>query len=187
MIRDVASWLVTGLEVVSAGLAMVIMVSRHTDTTRLRLFWGLVSAVTLAMAVNKQFDMQTGLAREVRHVLSPAQWTELRPIAIPLLVVGLLVVGLTVLGVMVWASSGGAAERVAGAGVATLLAFALLRSVAIGGVSGDQSRFGHSEMLPLEALGATLVIAGAAIRWRTHRARKAPDAARSRRPSSAPM
>lgn len=184
---DVASWLVTVLEVVAAVVAFAIMVSRHAASARLRLFWGSVAAVALVMAVNKQVDLQTWLAREARQVLSPAEWTELRPVAVPLVVTGLFVVGLTVLGLLVWASAGGVAERVAGAGVVALLAFALLRTIAIGQEGVEQGRFGHGEMLPLEALGAVLIIAGAVIRWGMDRARQTREAARPPQASSVPM
>jgi hypothetical protein len=184
---DVASWLVTALEVVAAAVAAATLVSRRGTSAKLRVFWGSVAAVALVMAVNKQVDVQTRLTREARRAFSPAEWAELRPIAVLLVVTGLTVVGLTVLGLLVWASAGGVAERVAGAGVAALLSFALLRTVAIGGAAVEQGRFGHGEMLPLEALGAVLIIAGAVIRWGVDRARQNRDAAHPAQASSVPM
>ena len=167
---DVASWLVTLLEVAAALSASLVVVSRRRTRERLRLFWAAVAVITVVMAVNKQADFQHTLSGRVHAALSAEEWAQLRPAAFALLVALLVIAGIPLLALLVWAGSGSGPELIAGTGVLVLLAFSALRTYGTGLAGGWQSRFGHDELLPLEALGASAVFAGAL--WQLARDRR---------------
>ena len=140
---DLASWIVTLLEasaVVAAGVVPFLLIpKRWRDCS----FWAVVSLVMLVFAVNKQLDGQTS-APDPRAAF-----------------VVLVVLSAGTMAFLTWGSAGLARYKLAVLGVATLIAFALLRAADIIGVVGVDGRFGHGVSLPVEALGAALVLIGA--------------------------
>lgn len=140
---DVASWLVTVLEASAVVAAGVVLVGLHPKHWRDSSFWAVVSLVMLVFAVNKQLDGQTS-APDPRAAFSV-----------------LVVLSVGTMAFLLWGSTWLARYRLAVLGVATLVAFALLRAADIVGSPYVDGRFGHEVSLPVEAVGAALVLIGA--------------------------
>ena len=139
---DLVSWLVTLLEAAGAVAAGFVLVGLSPRRWRDSSFWLVVSLVMVVFAVNKQLDGQTSVP-DPRTAFSV-----------------LLVLSAGVLSYLVWGSAWLARYRLAVLGVATLIAFALLRAADIGGAPYVDGRFGHAVSLPVEAAGAGLVVVG---------------------------
>lgn len=139
---DLASWLVTLLEAAAAVAAGLVLVGLRQRRSRDSSFWLVVSLVMVVFAFNKQLDGQTSLP-DLRTAFSV-----------------LLVLSVGTLSYLFWGSKWLAHYRLAVLGVATLIAFALLRAADIGGAPYVDGRFGHAASLPVEAAGAGLVVVG---------------------------
>lgn len=139
---DLASWLVTLVEA-GAGLAAgVVLLGLTPRRWRDSSFWLVVSLVMLVFAVNKQLDGQTS-APDPRAALTV-----------------LVVLSVGTLAFLLWGSAGLVRYRLAVLGVAVLVAFALLRAADIVASPYVAGRFGHEASLPVEAVGAALVLIG---------------------------
>jgi hypothetical protein len=138
---DLASWLVTALEAVTVVAAGVALVGLRPRRWRDSSFWAVVALVMLVFAANKQLDGQSS-APDPRMALQM-----------------LVVLSVGTLGFLLWGSSGLARYRFAVLGVATLVAFALLRAADIAGIISTVG-LGHVALLPVEAGGAALVLVG---------------------------
>ncbi len=142
---DVASWAVTLLEASAAVAAGLVLFSLCPNPKRWRdySFWAGVSLVMLVFSVNKQLDGQTS-ATDPRSAF-----------------LLLVLVSVGTMAFLAWGSTGLTRYRVAVLGVASMVVFALLRAADIVGVAGIDGRFGHAASLPVEAVGAAIVLIGA--------------------------
>lgn len=154
------SWLVTLVELAATMAAVVLAASLASDR-RARVFWLVLAVVLAGFSLNKQLDAQTYLIELGHQVFAAPAYRGLRASALPITAVGMAAAFLCVMGVLVWGSHRWSRFRLALVGAMVLFVVALLRAADIIDPQAFPGHSGHVVALPVEALGAALVLVSA--------------------------
>lgn len=158
---DPASWGVVLLDVAVGVACLTVMLGRGGSDRRGRVFWLLLAAIAVALGVSRQADPQRVLLPWVGRMLEEQSLDGYRWLAT---VVGAAAVATAAVAVLaaLWWLARPRRFRLALAGTSVLLAFAVLRTAALGNLSlAGRTLPSHSAAVVLEGVGATLVLVAA--------------------------
>ena len=164
---DPVSWAITIVEG-AAALAGVAMLRRVLPgDRRARGFWWAVVAVTAALGLNKQLDVQSGLLAWGRDTFAAHGWLGYRALAVAAVTAGVLGAAVVTVAALTLTSRL-TRFRTATLGIVLLLGFAVVRTATIGYVGESGGLGGHAGGSVLEAAGALLVLGAALWERRLH-------------------
>ena len=126
-------WITVAVYLAAAAVALVVAMQAPFPAAsrfRERLFWALLAAVLLALAVNKQLDLQSYLTALGRCLAQHQGWYDRRRLVQETVILGLLVV-MVLLAVALWRMMRGTLARngAALAGLVLVLGFVAIRAV----------------------------------------------------------
>ena len=126
-------WITVAVYLAAAAMALVVAMQAPfpvASRRRERLFWALLAAVLLALAVNKQLDLQSYLTALGRCLAQHQGWYDRRRFVQEAVILGLLVV-MVLLAIALWRLMRGTLARngAALAGLVLVLGFVAIRAV----------------------------------------------------------
>ena len=126
-------WITVAVYLAAAAMALVVAMQAPfpvASRRRERLFWALLAAVLLALAVNKQLDLQSYLTALGRCLAQYQGWFDRRRFVQEAVILGLLV-GMVLLAIVLWRVMRGTLARsgAALAGLVLVLGFVAIRAV----------------------------------------------------------
>lgn len=126
-------WITVAVYLAAAAMALVVAMQAPfpvASRRRERLFWALLAAVLLALAVNKQLDLQSYLTALGRCLAQHQGWYDRRRFVQEAVILGLLV-GMVLLAIALWRVMRGTLARsgAALAGLVLVLGFVAIRAV----------------------------------------------------------
>ena len=126
-------WITVAVYLAAAAVALVVAIQAPfpaASRRRERLFWALLAAMLLALAVNKQLDLQSYLTALGRCLAQHQGWFDRRRFVQEAVILGLLVV-MALLAVALWRWMRGTLARngAALAGLVLVLGFVAIRAV----------------------------------------------------------
>ena len=158
---DPASWAVALLDLLAAGVCLMIAFGRGVLDRRGRVFWLLLAVIALALGVNRQADPQRVLLPWVGRTLEEQSLGGYRWLATVAGAAAVAVAAIAVLGALWWLARP-RRFRLALAGTSVLLVFAVVRTAALGNLLlAGRTLPSHSAALVLEGAGAVLVLVAA--------------------------